>query len=130
MLSHCNKEFSGHTFYVNDKDCILKKVECAKCQECGTFIFKEYKTDFHNRHSIKLLKGKEAEIAYQKAYPNRLLFISKLDQGTLSRQHWCFGDYKKSNQRDKKGRLIQVQIKRNFNGQEVENFGMSEVIYK
>ena len=131
MLYHCNKDFSGfYSFYVSDSECLNKKIEFGRCPHCAKAILKETKTDFNGNTTTKTLKGHEAESALQKAMLNRLLFISKLSQGTRARQHWCFGDYKKSNKRDEKGHLVHIQIKRNFNGVEVDNFGACEVVYR
>ena len=131
MLICCNREFSAtYSFYVDDKNYITKRVEFGYCPHCRKAIYKEYKVDFGDNRLSKLLKNYEAEKAFQKAMFNRLVFISKMEQGTRSRQHWCYGDYKHDNRRDEKGRLIQLQIKRNMNGEEVENFGVAKVIYR
>lgn len=73
--------------------------------------------------------GKEAEFLIRKAYLNRLDFFTS-SNGAKSNQNWYYGDYKKSNQKDEKGNLLEFQIKRNFNGDEVANLGLSKVIYK
>lgn len=131
MLRCCNNDFSAtYSFYVEDKNYITKRIEFGYCPHCGKAIYIENKIDFSSNHLSKTLTKHEAERAFQKAMFNRLVFISKLEQGSRSRQHWCYGDFKHDTKRDEKGRLIQLQIKRNMNGEEVENFGMAKVVYK
>lgn len=131
MLFCCNKEFGAtYSFYTQEENYITKRIEFGYCPHCKKPIYNEFKIDFKDNIINKRLKGHEAERAFSKAMFNRLVFISKLEQGTRARQYWCYGDYKKSNKRDKKGNLIHIQIKRNFNGQEIENLGLSEIIYK
>ena len=121
MLSHCNKDFAGYyNFYVSDSDYLNKKIEFGRCPVCQKAILKETKTDYFGNVSYKIMMGKEAEIALEKAMFSRLCFISKVEQGSRSKQHWCYGDFKRSGK-------VQFQIKRNFNGEEVENFGESKV---
>jgi hypothetical protein len=131
LLTCCHNDFvARYSFEVDDKDCLEKRIEFGYCPHCEKAIYLEIKKDFHSKVTSKLLKNYEAERAFNKAMFNRLHFISKLEQGSRARQNWCFGDFKHGTQRDEKGRLIQFQIKRNLNGQEVENFGVAKVVYK
>lgn len=121
-LSHCRKNFSGfYDFYVTDSNYLNKRVIFGRCPVCRKAIYQEIKTDYFGNVSYKSRMGKEAEIAFEKALFSRLCFISKVQQGSRSKQHWCYGDCKESGK-------LQFQIKRNFNGVEVENFGEAKVI--
>ena len=124
MLTCCNRDFyATYSFYVEDKDYVAKRIEFGYCPHCNKAIYKEIKIDFIDNKRVKILKRYEAERAFQRAMFNRLVFISKVRQGSRSKQHWCYGDFK-----DNKG--VQFQIKRNMNGEEVENFGVSEVVLR
>lgn len=80
--------------------------------------------------TTKTKTGLEAERLIKSAWVNRLIFLDQKPHGTKSNQNWYYGDYKRSIAKDDKGRPIEIQIKRNFNGEEVENLGEARVIYK
>lgn len=124
MLRCCNKDFSAtYSFYSEDNNYVAKRIEFGYCPHCHKAIYKENLIDFLSNSLSKTLKKYEAKRAFQKAMFNRLVFISKVRQGSRSKQHWCYGDYKDNNG-------VQFQIKRNMNGEEVENFGVSEVVLR
>lgn len=104
------------------------RVEFAKCPHCKKSFYKEVRTDYRGKTSNTNIKmGKEAEFLIQKAFLSRLDFFTST--GTKSNQNWYYGDLKKSSQRDEKGNLLEFQIKRNFNGEEVANLGIAKVKY-
>ena len=126
----CNKDFNPHySFYCQDKNYVTKRIEFGYCPNCHKAIYKEFKIDFRDNISTKLLRGYEAERAFNKAMFDRLVFISKVKQGTRAKQYWCYGDCKES-KKDGNGQIIQFQIKRNMNGEEIENLGVSKVLIR
>lgn len=125
----CNHLLSVKSFSIQSDSFEQKKVEYARCPHCGKSFYKEIRIDFKGYTSNTSTKmGKEAEFLIQKAFLNRLDFFT--NTGSKGNQNWFYGDFKKSTQRDEKGNLLEFQIKRNFNGVEVANLGISKVIYK
>ena len=107
------------------------KAEFKRCPICGKAIYRETRVDYSGNTFITTTKtGREAESLIKKAWVNRLTFLEKLKSGTKSNQNWYYGDFKKGLEKDHRGNLIEFQIKRNFNGEEVENLGEARVIYK
>lgn len=131
MLSCCNQDFAPtYSFYTDDEAYLVKRVEFGYCPHCKKAVYRETRIDFRDTLTQRDKKSYEAERAFSKAMFNRLVFVSKLEQGSKANQNWCYGDFKKLPQRDEKGRYIQVQTKRNMNGVEVEELGIARVSYR
>lgn len=125
----CNHVLNNvKSFSVESKDYEVLKVEYTRCPHCGKAFYKEIRTDFNGKTTNTCIKmGNEADFLIKKAYLNRLDFFQPT--GTKGNQNWYYGDFKKSSERDEKGRLLEFQIKRNFNGLEVANLGIAKVNY-
>ena len=66
---------------------------------------------------------------FKRAYSNRLIFKEKIKQGTKVKNNWFYGSFKNSNSKDEKGRVIQIQTKKNFNDETVAILGEAKIIY-
>lgn len=131
FCSNCSKHYTAlHSFFVEDKDYLSKKIEFRRCPQCGTPLYKETVITFKNAKITKdEIRGERAVKLFQRAYFNRLVFLEKLAMGSKANQNWFFGDFEKTNKKDEKGNFLFRQLKRNFNNQIVEDMGIKEVIY-
>ena len=125
----CNHFLNVRSFFVvAQQNYESLKIEYSRCPHCKKSFYKEIKTDFNgNRYNTNTKMGKEAEFLIEKAFLNRLDFFTP--KGTKTNQEWYYGDFKKTNQKDEKGNLLELQIKRNFNGEEVANLGIAKITY-
>lgn len=131
MFTCCKKKLYPIAFYIASADYEIVRAEFKRCPHCNKAYYREQRKDYNGRITTTTIKtGLEAERLIKKAWVNRLSFLEKLKSGTKSNHNWFYGDFKKGTEKDHKGNLIELQIKRNFNGEEVENLGEAKVIYK
>lgn len=124
----CKHILSVRSFLINSNEYEIVRAEFSICPHCHKTFYKEVRTDYRGKTSNTNTKmGKEADFLIKKAYLNRLDFFTQ--KGTKGNQNWYYGDFKKASERDEKGRLLEIQIKRNFNGTEVANLGIAKVKY-
>jgi hypothetical protein len=114
MLFCCNAHFVGSFSYVlfNTKY-NYRRVEFGICPCCGAFKFRDYKQDFTGKEIIKDLTGKEAQTKLNQWRKK----INSYKQGTKSKQNIYYGDFRKTNRKDKNGNPIYLQLRKNFNNE-------------
>lgn len=131
MLFCCSRELKPlNVFYAACENCIYKKIEYRICPHCKTPIYKETIKRFNNTETTpKTLKGEKAVKAFKRALLNRLTFFEKLKQGSRQNQNWYYGDFKRTNKKDKNGNFVELQIKKNFNNETVAILGEAIINY-
>lgn len=130
MLYCCNRAFQPlYNFYAHQEGAIYKKVEFHHCPNCKQAVYREKVLRYDNALIHNTFKGQKAEKMFKRAYSNRLIFKEKIKQGTKVKNNWFYGSFKNSNSKDEKGRVIQIQTKKNFNDETVAILGEAKIIY-
>lgn len=130
MLYCCNRAFQPlYNFYAYQEGAIYKKVEFHHCPNCKQAVYREKVLRYDNALIYNTFSGQKAEKMFKRAYSNRLTFFEKLKQGSRQNQNWYYGDFKRTNKKDKNGNIVELQIKKNFNNETVGILGEAKVHY-
>lgn len=132
MLNCCNHTFrASYKFYaVPDKNKYkMRQVLFSLCPHCNNAVYKEILTDYNGAYIHRQqLKGAKALEAYQKACFSRLVFLEKVPYAAKTSANWYYGDFLKTREKDEKGNIEYLQLKRSFCGDK-EVIGKAKVIY-
>lgn len=130
MLYCCAKAFQPlYNFYAYEEGAIYKKIEFHRCKNCDQAVYREKILRYDNTLIYNTFKGLKAEKMFKRAYSNRLTFFEKLKQGSRQNQNWYYGDFKKTNKKDKNGNIVELQVKKNFNNETVAILGEAIINY-
>ena len=114
MLFCCNAHFvSSFSYVLFNTKYSYRRIEFGICPFCGVFKFRDYKQDFTGKEIIKDLTGKESQTKLNQWRKK----INSYKQGTKSKQNTYYGDFRKTNRKDKNGNPIYLQLRRNFNNE-------------
>lgn len=122
MLECCNHYYNGSFSYVVfSSKYYYRRVEYGVCPNpnCGIAKFKDFKILYDGTELCKIYTGKKA---YEK-YIYWKNYLENVKNGSKGNQNVYYGDFKKTNEKDKNGNTIYLQLRKNFNNQ-------SEVIGK
>lgn len=97
--------FSGKNYY--------RRLEFGICQNCGCLKFKDFTIDHEGNEKAKVYTGKHASQKLE-LWRKR---IRNTRYGSKTNQNVYYGDFKKTNRRDKNNLPIYQQLRKNFNGQ-------------
>ncbi len=126
MLTCCNHCFMGSFVKkIADNPFYYRRVEFGICPHCGTIKFRDYRQETNGEEIIKDFSGLKAVNQLEKWRK----FFTKTLLGSKGNQNVYYGDFKRTNRKDKNGLPIYYQLRKNFNGQSEIIGEIKTVIY-